>query len=182
MLADLVGREDVREAVVLSTCNRTEVYASVERFHPGVGQLRDALSALAFAAPEELTDHVYTYHDTAAVAHLFTVAAGLDSALLGESEILGQVRRAWEVAADEGASGPILGQLFRHAGVEALDRGVHLGAVARRQDDGLAHVLPPDEVGQHLGEAFGGDRRPLEELERGTAVVEPEDDERHPEP
>ena len=63
-------------------------------------------SELAFVAPEDLADHLYTYHDTAAVAHLFTVAAGLDSALLGESEILGQVRRAWEVAADEGASGP----------------------------------------------------------------------------
>jgi glutamyl-tRNA reductase len=131
VLADLVGREDVREAVVLSTCNRTEVYAAVERFHPGVGHLRDALSGLAFAAPEELADHLYTYHDTAAVAHLFTVAAGLDSALLGESEILGQVRRAWEVAAEEGASGPTLGQLFRHA-VEVGKRVRHETGIGRR--------------------------------------------------
>ena len=131
VLAGLVGREDVREAVVLSTCNRTEVYASVERFHPGVGDLRDAISELAYTAPEDLSDHVYTFHDTAAVAHLFTVAAGLDSALLGESEILGQVRRAWEVAADEGASGPTLNQLFRHA-VEVGKRVRHETGIGRR--------------------------------------------------
>jgi glutamyl-tRNA reductase len=131
VLAGLVGREDVREAVVLSTCNRTEVYASVERFHPGVGELRDAISELAYTAPEDLADHVYTYHDTAAVAHLFTVAAGLDSALLGESEILGQVRRAWEVAALEGASGPTLNQLFRHA-VEVGKRVRHQTGIGRR--------------------------------------------------
>jgi glutamyl-tRNA reductase len=131
VLAGLVGREDVREAVVLSTCNRTEVYASVERFHPGVGEVRDAISELAYAAPEELADHVYTFHDTAAVAHLFTVAAGLDSALLGESEILGQVRRAWEVAALEGASGPTLNQLFRHA-VEVGKRVRHQTGIGRR--------------------------------------------------
>jgi glutamyl-tRNA reductase len=131
VLADLVGREDVREVVVLSTCNRTEVYASVERFHPGVGALRDGLSELAFVPPEALVDHVYTYHDTAAVAHLFTVAAGLDSALLGESEILGQVRRAWEVAAEEGTSGPGLNQLFRHA-VEVGKRVRHETGIGRR--------------------------------------------------
>src|SRR5215213_10138762 len=131
VLAGLVGREDVREAVVLSTCNRTEVYASVERFHPGVGDLRDALSELAYVAPEALADHLYTYHDTAAVAHLFTVAAGLDSVLLGESEILGQVRVAWEEAAAEGASGPALNQLFRHA-VEVGKRVRHETGIGRR--------------------------------------------------
>jgi glutamyl-tRNA reductase len=152
VLADLVGREDVREAVVLSTCNRTEVYASVERFHPGVGDLRDAISALAFVAPEELADHLYTYHDTAAVAHLFTVAAGLDSALLGESEILGQVRRAWEVAADEGASGPILGQLFRHA-VEVGKRVRHETGIGRRVTSlsSAAVALAGDRLGSLEG-------------------------------
>jgi glutamyl-tRNA reductase len=130
VLGDLVGREDVREAVVVSTCNRTEVYASVERFHPGVGAIRDGLSELAYVAPEDLSDHVFTYHDTAAVAHLFTVAAGLDSALLGESEVLGQVRRAWEVAAAEGACGPTLNALFRHA-VEVGKRVRHETGIGR---------------------------------------------------
>ena len=65
--------------------------------------------------PEDFTDHLYTYHDDAAVEHLFRVAAGLDSAVLGESEILGQVRDAWERARAEGAAGPQLSALFRHA-------------------------------------------------------------------
>ncbi len=148
VLADLVGRDDVREAVVLSTCNRTEVYAFVERFHPGVGDLRDALSELAFVAPEDLADHVYTYHDTAAVAHLFTVAAGLDSALLGESEILGQVRHAWEVAATEGTSGASLNQLFRHA-VEVGKRVRHETGIGRKATSlsSAAVALAGDRLG-----------------------------------
>ena len=155
MVPAALGRladDGCEDAVLLSTCNRTEVYASVERFHPGVGQLRDALSALAFAAPEELTDHVYTYHDTAAVAHLFTVAAGLDSALLGESEILGQVRRAWEVAADEDASGPTLGQLFRHA-VEVGKRVRHETGIGRRVTSlsSAAVALAGDRLGGLAG-------------------------------
>jgi glutamyl-tRNA reductase len=86
-----------------------------ERFHGAVTDVRDFLCQLAFLAPEELSDHLYTFHDAAAVAHLFSVAAGLDSAVLGESEILGQVRVAWEVASAERAAGSALHLLFRHA-------------------------------------------------------------------
>ena len=111
----LVSRDDIAEAVVLSTCNRTEIYVQAERFHGAVVDVRDFLCELAFLAPEELSDHLYTFHDAAAVAHLFTVAAGLDSAVLGESEILGQVKAAWEVAASERAAGTALHLLFRHA-------------------------------------------------------------------
>jgi glutamyl-tRNA reductase len=114
-LHDLVGRDDVAEAVVLSTCNRTEIYVQAEKFHGAVADVRDFLCQLAFLAPEELSDHLYTFHDAAAVAHLFTVAAGLDSAVLGESEILGQVRSAWETAVAEGAAGSGTNLLFRHA-------------------------------------------------------------------
>jgi glutamyl-tRNA reductase len=114
-LHDLCSRDDVSEAVVLSTCNRTEIYASVERFHGAVGDVRAFLAGLGFLAPEEFVDHLYTFHDTAAVAHLFGVTAGLDSVVLGESEILGQVRAAWEAAGEEGAAGPALNLLFRHA-------------------------------------------------------------------
>lgn len=114
-LHDLRERDDVAEAVVLSTCNRTEIYAQVERFHGGVGDVRDFLAELGFLAPEEFSDHLYTFHDTAAVAHLFSVVAGLDSVVLGESEILGQVRTAWESAVAEGTTGTALNTLFRHA-------------------------------------------------------------------
>jgi glutamyl-tRNA reductase len=114
-LHDLCGRSSVSEAVVLSTCNRTEVYALVERFHPAVADIRDFLCDLAHVAPEEIADHVYSEHDTDAVRHLFSVSAGLESAVLGESEILGQVRTAWERAVAEGASRSSLNLLFRHA-------------------------------------------------------------------
>ena len=114
-LHDLVSRDSVGEAVLLSTCNRTEVYVQAERFHPTVADVRNSLSELSNVPPEELADHLYAFHDAAAVAHLFSVAAGLDSAVLGESEILGQVRVAWEKAAEEGAAGPALNVLFRHA-------------------------------------------------------------------
>ena len=108
-------RPNITEAVVLSTCNRTEVYAVAERFHGAYADVRDFLCELAGLAPEELTHHLYSQHDEAAVAHLFAVAAGLDSAVLGESEILGQVRDAWEVAQGEGSARATLNLLFRHA-------------------------------------------------------------------
>lgn len=114
-LHDLVSRDTISEAVVLSTCNRTEVYVVAERFHPAVGEVRNVFSGLAFLAPEDFSDHLYTFHDAAAVAHLFSVVSGLDSAVLGESEILGQVRGAWERAAAEGAAGSGMNMLFRHA-------------------------------------------------------------------
>jgi len=114
-LHDLVSRDAISEAVVLSTCNRTEVYVVADRFHPAVGDVRHVLSGLADLAPEDFTDHLYTFHDAAAVAHLFSVVSGLDSAVLGESEILGQVRGAWEQAVVEGAAGGGMNMLFRHA-------------------------------------------------------------------
>jgi glutamyl-tRNA reductase len=114
-LHDLVSRDNVAEAVLLSTCNRTEVYIQAETFHGAVADVRNSLSELSNVPPEDFSDHLYTFHDAAAVAHLFTVAAGLDSAVLGESEILGQVRQAWEAAAEEHAAGTGLNMLFRHA-------------------------------------------------------------------
>jgi glutamyl-tRNA reductase len=114
-LGDLVSRDFVSEAVILSTCHRTEIYVVAERFHGGVQDIRHFLTGLAFLPPEEFSDHLFTYHDESAAAHLFAVAAGLDSVVLGESQILGQVRSAWERARDEGAAGSRLSALFRHA-------------------------------------------------------------------
>ena len=114
-LHDLISRDHLSEAVVLSTCNRVEIYVQAERFHGAVADVRHFLAETAGLAPEAFFDHLYTYHDAGAAAHLFTVAAGLDSVVLGESEILGQVRVAWERAVGEGATGPALNVLFRHA-------------------------------------------------------------------
>ena len=114
-IAGLVSRVNVREAVILSTCNRTEVYAVAERFHGAYADIRDYFCELGNLDPDELHPHLYSQHDDAAVAHLFEVAAGLDSAVLGETEILGQVRGAWESAQGEGGAKATLNLLFRHA-------------------------------------------------------------------
>ena len=114
VLHDLSAREHLLEVVVLSTCNRIEVYARCTHFHPAVGDVSAFLSAYSGAAPEDFADLLYTYYDDAAVAHLFAVAAGLDSMIVGESEILGQVREAWQTAVREGTA-PQLAGLFRHA-------------------------------------------------------------------
>ncbi len=112
---DLRVRENIREVVVLSTCNRIEVYAVAERFHGAYADIRDFFCELGGLHPDDLHPHLYSQHDDAAISHLFEVAAGLDSAVLGEHEILGQVRGAWELAQAEGGAAASLNLLFRHA-------------------------------------------------------------------
>ena len=114
-LHDLTSRRHLGEAVVLSTCNRTEIYAVAEKFHGAMQDVREFLWELGSTPIEDFVDHLYAYYDEAAVNHLFRVASGLDSAVLGEGEILGQVRTAWEAAVAEKASGTVLDRLFRHA-------------------------------------------------------------------
>ncbi|MBW3669111.1 MAG: glutamyl-tRNA reductase [Actinobacteria bacterium] len=114
-LADLCSRDNLGEAVVLSTCMRTEIYIVADTFHGAVQDVRNFLSELSFAPPEVFSDHLYSFYEDAAVSHLFKVASGLDSAVVGETEILGQVKDAWVRAAAEKACGPVLGALFRHA-------------------------------------------------------------------
>ena len=100
-LGRLRDRSNLSEVVILSTCLRTEVYAVVERFHEGVDDLQEFLAATSGGPLEALADHFTVRFDDDVTTHLFTVAAGLDSAVLGESEVLGQVRRAWEKAQAE---------------------------------------------------------------------------------
>ncbi len=114
-LHDLAGRDHLSEAVILSTCLRTEVYAMASRFHGAMSDIRNFLSAWGGMAPEDFADQLYAYHEEAAAAHLFKVAAGLGSSVLGESEILGQVGDAWDAARADSAAGPVLSTLFRHA-------------------------------------------------------------------
>jgi glutamyl-tRNA reductase len=115
VVAGLRDRANLAEVVVLSTCMRTELYAVVERFHEGVTDLQEFLAGMA-GTPAESLDGRWTVHfDDAVTTHLFEVAAGLRSSVLGETEVLGQVRRALERAETEHASGPVLAGLFRHA-------------------------------------------------------------------
>ena len=129
-LADLVSREHVSEAVVLSTCMRTEIYVVADKFHPAMFEVREFLGRLGFSAPEDFADHLYAFYEDSAVRHLLRVACGLDSAVVGEHEILGQVRSAWEKARTEGAAGPVLSSLFRHA-VEVGKRARSETAIGR---------------------------------------------------
>ena len=131
-LTDLMGREHVSEAVVLSTCNRIEVYVFAETFHGAFQNGRDFLSETAHVPPEQFSDALYAYYETDAVSHLFSVACGLDSAVLGEHEIQGQVRSAWETARIEGTCGTTLNTLFRHA--------VEVGKRAR-SETGISHHI-----------------------------------------
>ena len=114
-LHDLASAEHLSEAVLLSTCNRIEVYAYAERFHGGYADIRELLARHSGLPPETVADELYSHHDTDAVQHLFSVAAGLDSVVVGEHEILGQVRDAWQAARDEGTVGAVLEPLFRRA-------------------------------------------------------------------
>ncbi len=115
MLSALSHRRNIQEAVVLSTCLRTEVYAVVDRFHDAVAEVYDVLSEHAEVSVEELAAHATVRFDDDVTSHLFSVTAGLESVVTGETEVVGQVRRAFERAQHEGACGPVLSALFRHA-------------------------------------------------------------------
>lgn len=115
-LADLASASaDVAESVVVSTCNRTEVYAEVRAFHGAVADLTDAIVASTGVTREELKDHLDLQYGEAAVAHVFNVAAGLDSMAVGESQILGQLRDALALSQREGHVGPTLNALVQRA-------------------------------------------------------------------
>ena len=94
LLTDLVAGEHAVEAVVLSTCNRVEVYVDVDKFHAGVAETSELLARHAGVPLDGLTPHLYVHYEDRAVAHLFSVACGLDSMVVGESQILGQVKAA----------------------------------------------------------------------------------------
>jgi glutamyl-tRNA reductase len=115
VLSALVSAESISEAAALSTCNRTELYlvatGSVEAETAGLG----VLAREAGIPPTELLGPLYSLRGTDAARHLYRVTAGLDSMILGEAEIQGQVKRAYELALVEGATGPILNRLFRGA-------------------------------------------------------------------
>lgn len=114
-LTALSDRDHISEAVIVSTCNRTEIYVVAERFHDAYRDVRDLVSDLTYLPPDEFTDHLDVSWDADAVRHLFSVASGLDSVVIGEHEILGQVRTAWDSARTLGTAGPQLNLLFRSA-------------------------------------------------------------------
>ena len=111
LLRDVVQAEPVAEAFVVSTCNRVEVYADVDRFHAGVTAICELLARHCGMPSHELTQYLYVHYEDRAVSHLLAVAAGLDSMVVGEDQILGQVRSAVKLAAEHGTAGRVLGEL-----------------------------------------------------------------------
>jgi glutamyl-tRNA reductase len=115
LLADVLASDHATEAFVLSTCNRVEIYAEVDKFHGGLAQASELLARRAGIDLDELTPHLYVHYEDRAVSHLFSVACGLDSMVVGESQVLGQVRLALRTAQDAGAAGRQLGALAQQA-------------------------------------------------------------------
>ncbi|MEX2548887.1 MAG: glutamyl-tRNA reductase [Nitriliruptoraceae bacterium] len=164
-LADVMSLEHVTEAVIVSTCNRVEVYAQVTRFHLGLQEVRGWLAARGDVHPQDLDEVQYSFHDERAAAHLFSVAGGLDSMVIGERQIAGQVKQAMEVARAEGSARRVLQRLFRQAitvgrrvrSESAIGEGassmvdVGLAAVAARRQDDLVNarvaILGAGELG-----------------------------------
>ncbi len=113
---ELRSRGILEETLVLSTCNRSELYGvPPEAARDSVGAMEDFLASFHRLGPADLNGCLYRHQDTDAVRHLFRVAAGLDSLLLGEAEILGQVREAYRTALEHGATGPVLNRMFQSA-------------------------------------------------------------------
>src|SRR5262249_24972170 len=114
-LHELLASSHIGEAVVVSTCNRVEVYADVERFHGGLSDASAMLARHAGVELPDLAEHLYVHYEDAAVEHLFTVAAGLAAMVLGESQILGQLRAGYQLATVEDAVARALHEVFQRA-------------------------------------------------------------------
>ena len=114
-LAELTAASGIHEAAAISTCNRTELYLIVSDPVEAESTALGVLTRQAEIRPTELTESLYSLRGSDAVRHLFEVAAGLDSMVVGEAEIQGQVKRAYELALVEGATGPVANRLFREA-------------------------------------------------------------------
>jgi glutamyl-tRNA reductase len=115
MLHRLLAQPYVDAAVVLSTCNRVEVYAAVSGFHGGLADVCAVLAERSGSQPNALAEHLYVHYGQAAVEHTFRVAAGLDSMVIGEAQILGQLRDAYHVANEADATGRLLHELMQQA-------------------------------------------------------------------
>ncbi|MFK4101078.1 glutamyl-tRNA reductase [Streptomyces sp. NPDC019531] len=149
LLQDTVAAEPAAEAAVLATCNRIELYADVDKFHAGVAELSTLLAQHSGVGLDELTPYLYVHYEDRAVHHLFSVACGLDSMVVGEGQILGQIKDSLARAQEMHTAGRLLNDLFQQA--------LRVGKRAH-SETGI------DRAGQSLV-TFG-----LEQLASGTAV------------
>ena len=171
LLRDVALLPDIAEAFVISTCNRVEVYAEVDRFHGGVNGVCELLAQYSGIPAAELTGSLYVHYEDRAVQHLLAVASGLDSVVVGEDQILGQVRTALRVAGEHGTLGRSLRDLGRLAlragkraraetgidrlGISLVSVGTQLAAV--QLGAGGKHLSASRAQRAHRGR--GGDER-----------------------
>lgn len=148
MATALHGADHIDEVLVLSTCNRMEVYVEAGTFHGALSDLTAAISATSGVSRETLREHLYVHYEDQAVEHTFTLSAGLDSMAIGESQILGQLRTALTIAQTQGQVGPALNVLLQHA--LRVGKRVHTDT----EIDAVSHSLV--EAGLAVGrEMFG---------------------------
>jgi glutamyl-tRNA reductase len=164
LLAHLLAQPYLREALVVSTCNRFEVYAVVASFHGGLSDIGTVLAERAGVHLSDLAERLYAHYGTDAVRHAYRVSAGLDSMVIGESQILGQVRDAYAAAAEQGAAGRMLHELAQQAlrvgkrvhaetGIDRAGQSI----VSAALEVGLAGVNPSGRRALVLGAgAMGG--------------------------
>jgi glutamyl-tRNA reductase len=149
VLNELTGHDAVHEAAALSTCNRTELYLVTAAPEEAANDAVELLSHQAGLRPTELLESMYALRAGEAVEHLFSVTSGLDSMIVGETEIQGQVKRAYELALVEGVTGPVSNRLFR----DALAAGKRV-----RSETGIARSnVSVSSVAVHLATDFLGD-------------------------
>lgn len=153
----LNGDGGLQEAVILSTCNRLEIYAAVSDVAAGHAAIEMFLARLRDFPPERLHPHLYFKDDEAAIVHLMRVAAGLDSMILGEHQILGQVNQALGSAQSAGAAGAILSHLFTQA--------VHAGKRARHETEISRHTTSVSHAAVELA------REQVRNLSQARALV-----------
>ncbi|MEU4898756.1 glutamyl-tRNA reductase [Streptomyces sp. NPDC044780] len=151
LVQDTLVAEPATEAAVLATCNRIELYADVDKFHAGVAELSTLLAQHTGVGLDELTPYLYVHYEDRAVHHLFSVACGLDSMVVGEGQILGQIKDALALGQELHTAGRLLNDLFQQA--------LRVGKRAH-SETGI------DRAGQSLV-TFG-----LEQLAQGAPVAE----------
>src|SRR3954470_2198533 len=109
----LKNKKSILENVIISTCNRTEIYAVVDQLHTGRYYIKEFLSEWFGIEQAEFSPFLFVYEDDGAVEHLFTVTCGLNSMVLGETQILGQVRTSFMLAQDQETTGTVFNHLFK---------------------------------------------------------------------
>jgi glutamyl-tRNA reductase len=142
----------VAEAMIVSTCNRVEVYAAVEKFHGGVSAISELLSRYSGVPLDDLSRHLYVHYEDRAIQHVFSVACGLESMVIGEGQILGQIRQAFRLAQSEHTIGRGLHEVVQHA----LRVGKRAHAQTGIDQAGASLVsLGLDVASEHLGPLTG---------------------------